>query len=501
MTATNQLVSNSTDGGADLFDTLLMLFTHRHSKDLHERQIATIIRLCKKYREGFYVNDLKRLNQILGFVSALLSEGFNDFIGPTCQILKVCCQPFVKETASEEYRNFSHLCETVMLIGRFLGSSDLGLQNAAGEMLVTYASTPYVEDGQAAPVSYHHQILEKSQVADSLAVGFGVRGAESADRNTFMLLLRLSLELSRTPELCGQLLRAGCIPAILDAIGLGFKTEAASMAVEVLWNALDTAVRAVASGAPPPDGLDADAVVGALCGLLEALLQDGHRAQDKQLRNEALVLCQLCAAHLPESRAAFASSGLLHPLLTAAVAAETGAPGVKPFVVTAAPEDVEFKLGVLHLAAVLAADPACAAALSAHPTFAAGLLVHLDGRLADSPARARFSRPQSRQIQARALAALSRLAALDPAGFRARGGPGVVLELLVEQSEESIRSGCLALLAAAAAAAPELREEFGSRAVAMMVAPPRPHPHIRIRAEARESEKGGGREKESARGK
>jgi hypothetical protein len=446
-----------------------MLFTHRHSKDLHERQVATIYRLCKHYKEGFYVNDLKKLNQILGFVSTLISEGFDEFVGPVCQILKVSCFPFIKETASEEYRNFSHLSETIMLIGRFLGSTDVGLQNGAGEMLVTYASTPYVEDGQAAPVSYHHQILEKSQVADSLAIGFGVRGAQSAERTTFMLLLRLSLELSRTPELCSQLLRAGCLPAVLDAIGLGFKTEAASTAVEVLWNALDTAVRAASAGGPPPDGLDPDAVVGALGGLLEALLQDGHRAQDKQLRNEALVLCQLCAAHLPASRPAFAARGLLPLLLTAAVAAEVGAPGVKPFVTTAAPDDLEFKLGVLHLAAVLAADPTCAAAIAAHRPFVPGLLVHLDVRLADAPARARFSRPQSRQIQARALAALARLAPHDPDGFRAHGGPGVVLELLMEQSEESIRSGCLAMVAAAAAAAPELREEFGSRAVAMMV--------------------------------
>ena len=259
-TSTNQLASTSADVNSDIYDTLLMLFSHRHSKDLYDRQIATIQRLCRHFKDGFFVKDLKKLNQILVYVSALISDGVDGFIGATCQILKVCCLSFVKETASEEYRNFSNLCETITLIGNFLGSSDLSLQTAAGEMLVTYASTPYVEDGQAAPVSYHHQILEKAKVADSLAAGFSIRGADSPDRATFLLLLRLSLELSRTPELCGQLLRAGCLPAVLDAIGCGFKTEAANMAVEVLWNALDTAARAAAAadGAAPEGRTEAE---------------------------------------------------------------------------------------------------------------------------------------------------------------------------------------------------------------------------------------------------
>ena len=161
-TLTKQVAAaNVTDAEPDVYDTLIMLFTHRHSKDLHDRQISTIHRLCKKYKEGFFVNDLRKLNQILGFVSALISEGVLGFVPPTCEILRVSCQQFVKETASEEYRNFSHICETIMLIGRFLGSPDLGLQIAAGQMLVTYASTPYVEDGQSAPVPYHHQIIDE----------------------------------------------------------------------------------------------------------------------------------------------------------------------------------------------------------------------------------------------------------------------------------------------------------------------------------------------------
>ncbi len=74
--------ANATDAEPDVYDTLIMLFAHRHSKDLHYGQSSTIHRLCKKYKEGFFVNDLRNLDQILGFVSALPKVCWALFLPP-----------------------------------------------------------------------------------------------------------------------------------------------------------------------------------------------------------------------------------------------------------------------------------------------------------------------------------------------------------------------------------------------------------------------------------
>ena len=48
--------------------------------------------------------------------------------------------PFVKETASEEYRNFEPLCDMVRALGKELLSPSRAVQLAAGSMLVKVGS-------------------------------------------------------------------------------------------------------------------------------------------------------------------------------------------------------------------------------------------------------------------------------------------------------------------------------------------------------------------------
>jgi hypothetical protein len=202
-------------GERDIYGTAILLFTHRHSADMHERQVATIRRLCKMYREGFYVADLRNLCKLLEILGSMISEGKQEFVEPLVEMLRICSIPFVKEIASEEYRNFSALCDTIEMLGKLLLCSDKRVVLAAGEVLATYASS---EEGLPATISYHHQVLEHSKIAACLGSAF--REGGGADRQVLVQLLRVVLELSRTKELAVQLLEQGCLPAVVEVLNL-----------------------------------------------------------------------------------------------------------------------------------------------------------------------------------------------------------------------------------------------------------------------------------------
>ena len=51
-------------------------------------------------------------------------------------LLGTCGMPFVKETASEEYRNFEPLCQVIRVLGRQLLQRNRNVQLAASQMLV-----------------------------------------------------------------------------------------------------------------------------------------------------------------------------------------------------------------------------------------------------------------------------------------------------------------------------------------------------------------------------
>jgi len=265
-------------GERDIYGTALTLFTHRHSADMHDRQVTTIRRLCKMHRDGFYVADLRNLSKLLGMMGSLVAEGKEEFVEPLVETLRICSIPFVKEIASEEYRNFAALCDTIETLGSLLMCSDKSVVLAAGEVLATYAGS---EEGLPATVSYHHQVLENSKIAACVAAA--LRAGGGADRQILLQLLRLVLELSRTRELAVQLLEEGCLLAVIESLLCGFKTEITLYAVEVLWNVFEL----VPESAP---NVATERSVAVLQLLLNELLVDGHRTQDKELRNEVLIL-------------------------------------------------------------------------------------------------------------------------------------------------------------------------------------------------------------------
>jgi hypothetical protein len=421
------------------------------------KQVATVRRLCRTYVDGFFVADLANLCQLLDLLASIVESGREEFVDPLCEVLEVCAMPFVKEIASEEYRNFGALCDTLAALGRLLLSPNRTVALAAGAALEKYAGA---EDEAPATISYHHQVIEHSKVAASLARALG--GGTSEDRVMQLQLVRIVLELSRTRDLAAVLMDCGCMSGVAQALSCGFKAEVVACAIEALWNVFELCPEAV-------DKVACENVVATMKTLLDELLSEGHRAQDKQLRNELLVLVTFVANSLG-THDLIASTGLLEVMLTVASALESEVPppNVKPFVLTAAVEDVEMKRVMVHVASLVASNSWCMEQISLHPNFIPALVLHLDGRLSGHPARSKYTQQQQRQVQVQCLAVLAQVVPHCADLFRELDGLEVVVSCLTEQSEESMRLGCLRLLSVSSNL-PAYQQELGGRTVAMML--------------------------------
>lgn len=204
--------------------------------------------------------------------------------------------------------------------------------------------------------------------------------------------------------------------------------------------------------------------------LFSEMVNEGHRQQDKEIRNQLLVLLTYCVP-TASCHSYIASSGLLEIMMNVAFGLESEQPlsePVKNFVLTNAHEDFEMKRTLMHLVCQLANNPQCIDMITAHPAFVPGLVLYIDERIVGHPARRKYTKQQERLLQVQSLACLFTLVPFCPADFVELEGPQVVLEFMTEQSEETLRSGCLKLLLNIAGL-PGYQEELGGRCVAMML--------------------------------
>lgn len=168
--------------------------------------------------------------------------------------------------------------------------------------------------------------------------------------------------LAALPRACGDLVEAGACGELqrLLACAQNVRHEAVSASVDALWSLLEASDRELARAAPSSSlsalvrrrrSRSAVYACGSLHGLdavtaaLERSLLGGHKASDKELRNELLALLSLIARRA-RARPMFVESGALSLLLLYSTAPELGLPTDAPprAFATATDLDLEFKI-------------------------------------------------------------------------------------------------------------------------------------------------------------
>ena len=458
----------------DMLSTLVMLLTNKHSAELYDRQVKTLMRISKAYSDGFLIADIHKLVQIFKHVGGRVDQGMTGFVEPLCDLLNICSKPFVKQIASEEYRNFDSLSEIVQLICSFISSKISEIQLSAAAAMIAYSTT---DEGLPASNSFRNQILESSSAIENIGQVFQ-RG--ELDKRVLLQLLQLLLVLSRRNELAAQISQQNCLEYAVEALLHGFKSHICVISVEILWNCMENVPSAA-------ERLGTKRTADVFAQVITDLLKEGYRSQDKELRNELLLVLHYLAEKVVISspynfsdadyvsalqdkiHEFFIANGFLETLLTTSSASESEVRNdVKSSVLTSSSEDFEMKRTMMHIICLLSENSACMDRIKQHHSFIPGLVLHLDERYVTHLARKKFSRQQQRQLQIECLSSLVILVPKFPDLFIQLGGLAIILQFLSEQSEESLRSGCLRLLIQCAKL-PGFQEELGGKAVAMMI--------------------------------
>jgi len=200
-----------------------------------------------------------------------------------------------------------------------------------------------------------------------------------------------------------------------------------------------------------------------LTRLFRTVLVDGNRAQDKELRNNVLVVISFVVDASPEFVATCHSAGLFDAVLAIACAPEVcdGSPHVKPWALSTDEIDLELKMLCCNVActgAVMLPDVLEAAKAAG---FMSMLLQHLDD-INTSPAVVRWNADRCSSLRSTALSALQRLAPLAVDLYLSLGGVPVLLSMLANCTVPVHVEAGLCHLNMLVAAAPEMAEVLGT---------------------------------------
>ena len=201
----------------------------------------------------------------------------------------------------------------------------------------------------------------------------GGTGGSSDTRELQLALVDTLLQASYSPDSARQDVRAGALAPLAEVLrgrALGspraFRDEGVAPTTELLWNLFEAVPEAKAlepaakdtdyirEGLGRPYKALRDLMAESLLSILGEFLCKGYRAQDKELRNEVLLIIMFLVEE-PVNHPAFVEAGLLELALDVAVMPELRAESarVTPFVLTKETDDHEAKLLVWHVMAKL----------------------------------------------------------------------------------------------------------------------------------------------------
>ncbi|GIL72923.1 hypothetical protein Vretifemale_3064 [Volvox reticuliferus] len=268
----NMETVTATNGPVVDLDKVIALFTGPNSADLHERHVAAINRLCRSNPNGFAIRDLPKVQQVLQLSVALLRRGIALFLDPVCDLVSALGKPFIRRTATDEFKMLNHITNILAAVGSILRTAGLPsqLQIVAVQTITTFANAygnrpnvlelSHQQSETEGPQRQYHtnqSLLNKSGVVGDLITALARALLADKDAPAAVLATPVTgalLALSYNPDNCTSMVEAGmlqCLAALLDRDA---RAETTVMAAELMWNVVENAplARAVLTQPQPP---------------------------------------------------------------------------------------------------------------------------------------------------------------------------------------------------------------------------------------------------------
>ncbi|GLC35790.1 hypothetical protein PLESTB_000494500 [Pleodorina starrii] len=266
-------------GPAVDLDKVIALFTGPNSADLYDRHIAAINRLCRSNPNGFAIRDLPKVQQVLELSIALLQRGSTLFLEPLCELVSLMGKPFIRRTATDEFKMLNHITNVLAAVGSILRSAGLPphLQIIAAQMITTFANAygnrPNVlelsqqqSDAEGTQRQYltNQSLLNKSGVVVDLITALArsllaaeadtptAAGAAAATDAALVAPVTVALlALSYNADNCTSMVEAGVMQCLAALLARGARDETMCTTVELTWNVVENAPAARAVLAQP----------------------------------------------------------------------------------------------------------------------------------------------------------------------------------------------------------------------------------------------------------
>mmetsp|Transcript_28281 Transcript_28281/g.34349 ORF Transcript_28281/g.34349 Transcript_28281/m.34349 type:complete len:858 (-) Transcript_28281:68-2641(-) len=456
------------------YEKLIGLFKGEYSSVLEDRHIGVVDRVCRVNSEGFAIRDLPHIEVILNFLMQKIVEGKGETFGESlCKLLRTLSLPFVRRTATDEFKMFNNISRIIECISRvFCPNVPHSAQICAAEVLAEFASAhgqrPSVVDScddqlagsnKSTPRQYHtnQRLLERSGAIPSTVRHGFTPAIKTEDQELQIAIMNSLLQFSYSTENAKQIVNAGVLSPLTYALDREPNDPLVFTGIELLWNLLENADAAkdIAASARV-----CEAFAGSISTIARSLILKGYRISDKELRNEVLLVSSM-AAREDETRVALMNCGHLRDLLAVATTPEIPEQTVilKPFCMTKEVEDFEMRKLSWLTVCELCQNKGCLA-MAVERGFIQTLLMYLDRNQSQNPGITKWARGQVHDLQKQALATLHRLVPLDPASFQAMEGNDLLLKFIMEVTDNDLLQAALRLLRLNSSL-PVFKEELG----------------------------------------
>ncbi|CAK9078959.1 Cilia- and flagella-associated protein 69 [Durusdinium trenchii] len=489
------------------FGSIMELMTSKYTVDLVDRHVAAIRKLCKVCCNGFLLQHLEPLVDLLYLAVDRFAQGQDLLAQALCDFTRVASQPFVSCKTSDMITYGHHLPAFVKGIVSVLSYTSppsdnppadpeakaqwehkktmserlrievahtlacwarFGLDEESVELLPNQPLIQAVADSGTPNL----RILRQSNVMDAVSASF--RSEDSPE--SIVITLGAIRDMSLYRPLACQITNCGLISNLVHVIRVNLLgSDVLLVAAEVLWNVLELDW----DGAT--EALGQEEVIESFRDFMYAVLTRGYRFKDKIFRNDMMVLLMYISKRV-ENRSLFASTGLMSLLLSYAVSAarrkelqasgileeqqdakllpDLGDDGLKkggiPIVNTQ--EDMEFRTLIWGTLARCCSSDDCAR-LAVKCDLVQSLLECLNP---EPPVeQQKWSQEQRRKVQLEALSALFQLVQYMPDAFMDADGNSTVLQLLQATRSREVQKKSLHLLQVAVRMGQAFAEKLG----------------------------------------
>ena len=441
------------------YEKALALFSDRHTKDLTSRQATTLSRIARSKKAGLRLMEIENVSLLMQAALERLSSPHTKdlFVEPLELFIRLFALPLVPELKAPELDKAALICSCFSVFEKVISLKIPCLTKAVAETLPLFAN----HSANTADPNENLKIILQADIIPALLRVF----PEFVD-----VIVNCFHALSKYPLAALKMGESGLLNHISVPLGGDFRKESVVFSNEILLNIIESVPSDSFSAWFLPN---AEAIITALRRLITDSLSKGHRVEDKESRNEFVVILSLLA-RIPTCASHFALCDILRPLLATVTAPELSAlagngkvsqTGVtRPF--TLSPPavlketfnlgndafrsdiaslssstddlDLELKRLVWHLSALLIDDPFCHSQIAASQLLSCVLMfidIIPDAKFSPSynphPSVNRWLLSQQLELQYDALRLVSALAPELPAEFVAQQGHQRLMNLVM----------------------------------------------------------------------